>query len=147
MGRLVRAVVNVTVAAVIVLAVVVGVVFLTGGGDPTPIAQGFGLDRVPAFEGRPAAPQPLDVPPVAQHPFLARNGWNSMHGDGLASDTHPESGPLGIDPEVISTARGLLGGECASVTFDRQGRIVTVCTTALRMRLLLLDPRTLREFG
>src|SRR5688572_26375839 len=148
MGRLVRAVVNVTVAAVIVLAVVVGAVLFAGSGsDPTPIAQGFGLARVPAFEGRPAVAQPLDLPPVAQHPFLARNGWNSMHGDGPASDTHPESGPLGIDPEVISTARGLLGGECASVTFDRQGRIVTVCTTALRMRLLLLDPRTLREFG
>ena len=55
--------------------------------------------------------QPLDVSSVAQHPFMARNGWNSMHGDGHASDTHPESGPLGIDPEVISTARGLLGGD------------------------------------
>lgn len=118
-----------------------------GGGDPTPIAQGFGASRVPAFTGRPAVAQPLEAAPVAQHPFMARNGWNSMHGDGAASDTHPESGPLGRDPEVISTARGLLGGECASVTFDRQGRIVTVCTTALRMLLLVLDPRTLRELA
>jgi hypothetical protein len=48
---------------------------------------------------------------------------------------------------VVSTARGLLGGECASVTFDRQGRILTVCASAARMELLLLDPRTLRELA
>lgn len=148
MARLLRTIVNATVVAVVILAVVAGVVFFAGSGsDPTPIAQGFGLGRVPAFEGRPAVAQPLDVTPVAQHPFMARNGWNSMHSDGPASDTHPESGPLGIDPEVISTARGLLGGECASVTFDRAGRIVTVCTTALRMLLLVLDPTTLRELA
>jgi hypothetical protein len=118
-----------------------------GGGDPTPIAQGFGAGRVPTFTGRPAVAQPIAAAPVAQHPYMARNGWNSMHGDGPASDTHLESGPLGRDPEVISTARGLLGGECASVTFDHAGRIVTVCTTALRMQLLVLDPKTLRELA
>jgi hypothetical protein len=98
MARMLRTIVNVTVVAVIVLGVVAGVVFFAGSGsDPTPIAQGFGLGRVPAFEGRPAVAQPIDVTPVAQHPFMARNGWNSMHGDGAASDTHPESGPLGDD--------------------------------------------------
>lgn len=117
------------------------------GGEATPIAQGFGLGRVPAYTGRPAVASPVDSPPVAQHPFMARNGWNSMHGDGPASDTHPESGPLGRDPEIVSTARGLFGGECASVTFDRAGRIVTVCTTALSMQLLVLDPRTFRELA
>ena len=55
---------------------------------------------------------------ILQHPFMARNGWNSMHGDGPASDTHPESGPLGRNPQVTSTARGLLGGEC-----DRIGAV------------------------
>lgn len=118
-----------------------------GDGDPTPIAQGLGLRLVPAFTGRPALPQPVTGPPLPQHPFMARNGWNGMHGDAAASDTHPESGPLGRDPEVVSTARGLLGGECASVAFDRAGRIVTVCTTAFRMQLLLLDPRTLAELA
>ncbi len=118
-----------------------------GDGEPTPIAQGFGLGSVPAFTGRPATAQPIAGPPVAQHPFMAMNGRNSMHSDGPASDTHRESGPLGKHSTVTSTARGLLGGECASVTFDGQGRIVTVCTTALRMQLLLLDPRTLRELA
>ncbi len=117
------------------------------GGDPPPITQGFGANLVPAFTGRAATARPIAAAAVAQHPFMARNGWNSMHGDGAASDTHVESGPLARGPEVISAARGLLGGECASVTFDRAGRIVTVCTTALRMQLLVLDPRTLRELA
>lgn len=141
------------VVAGVVLAFVAGLALelaYTAGlfsADPTPIAQGWGARLVPAFTGRVAEPHPVEAAPVAQHPFMTRNGWNSMHSDGPASDTHPESGPLGRDPEVISTARGLLGGECASVTFDRAGRIVTVCTTALRMQLLLLDPKTLRELA
>ncbi|MCC6848663.1 MAG: hypothetical protein IT294_09190 [Deltaproteobacteria bacterium] len=118
-----------------------------GGDAPTPIAQGFGGRFVPVFTGRPAVARPVEVAPVAQHPFMARNGWSNMHGDGAASDTHPESGPLGRDPEIVSTARGLFGGECASVTFDRAGRIVTVCTSAFRMQLLVLDPATLRALA
>ena len=134
--------------AVVLAGVVASLVALgCAREDPTPIAQGFGAGRVPAFSGRPAVAQPIPGPAVSQHPFMARNGWNSMHGDGPASDTHPESGPLGRDPEVRSTARGLLGGECASVTFDRRGRIVTVCTTALRMQLLVLDATTFRELA
>jgi len=102
---------------------------------------------MPRFVGRPAVAQPLAGAPVPQHPFMAPNGMNNMHADAFCTDTHAASGPLGDAPVVVSTARGLLGGECASVTFDRQGRIVTVCTSARRMQLLLLDPRTLRELA
>jgi hypothetical protein len=141
-----------SVLASVALVASVGLLVAGCGGDPTPITNGFGAGRVPAFVGRPAVAQPLTDTslaggPVPQHPFLARSGWSNMHSDGHASDTHVESGPLGRSPQVISTARGLLGGECASVTFDRQGRIVTVCTSAFRMQLLLLDPRTLRELA
>jgi hypothetical protein len=141
---------GVVVAAIVGVIVGASVTRLAGGMTAStviPIAQGVGAGRVPAYEGHPATAHPIDAPPVAQHPFMARNGWNGMHADGPASDTHPEAGPLGIDPVVTSTARGLLGGECASVTFDRAGRIVTVCTTALRMQLLLLDPRTFHELA
>ena len=121
--------------------------FGCAGGDPTPIRQGSGYGLVPPFSGRAAAPRPLVGGSVPRHPFMAASGANNMHGDSYASDTHAASGPLGHDPVVVSTARGLLGGECASVMFDRQGRIVTVCASALRMQLLLLDPRTLRELA
>src|SRR2546422_451956 len=121
--------------------------FGCAGSDPTPIRQGSGYGLVPPFIGRAAAPRPLVGGSVPRHPFMAASGANNMHGDSSASDTHAASGPLGHDPVVVSTARGLLGGECASVTFDRQGRIVTVCASAARMELLLLDPRTLRELA
>src|SRR3989454_1242686 len=112
------------------------------GDDPTPIRQGSGYRLVPRFSGRAAVPRPLVGAPVPQHPFMAAGGSNNMHGDSYVTDTHAASGPLGKEPVVVSTARGLLGGECASVTFDRQGRILTVCASAARMELLLLDPRS-----
>lgn len=102
---------------------------------------------MPRFVGRRAVARPLVGPAIPQHPFMAPNGMNNMHADASCTDTHAVSGPLGADPVVLTTARGLLGGECASVTFDRQGRIVTVCASARRMQLLLLDPRTLRELA
>ena len=117
------------------------------GEDPTPIGQGWGHRLVPPFVGHPAVPRPLVGPPVPQHPFMAATGANNMHGDSYVSDTHAASGPLGKNPVVASTARGWLGGECAAVTFDRRGRIVTVCASAARMQLLLLEPRTLRELA
>ena len=42
--------------------------------------------------------------------------------------------------ERLST---FFAADCASVTFDRAGRIVTICVGLDRPRLLLLDPRTL----
>jgi len=117
------------------------------GGDPTPIRQGTGYHLVPPFIGRPAVARPLGGARIPQHPFMAATAANNMHGDSFVSDTHTASGPLGRDPVVVSSARGLLGGECASVTFDRRGRILTVCASAVRMELLLLDPRTLRELA
>jgi hypothetical protein len=117
------------------------------GRDPVPIGQGWGASRVPRFVGRPAVPQPLPVSPVPQHPFMAANGSNNMHADSYVTDTHRTRGPLGERPEVRSTARGLLGGECASVTFDRRGRLVTVCMSKRAAELLLLDPRTLAELA
>lgn len=143
-----RRVIGMVVGAAGVVFVGIGLFGSGGSSDaPRPIAQGFGAAHVPAFTGRSAVAQPVSGPAVPQHPFMARNGRNSMHADGPASDTHPESGPLGRNPEVVSTARGLLGGECASVAFDREGRIVTVCTSAFRMQLLVLDPHTFRELA
>lgn len=40
-----------------------------------------------------------------------------------------------------------LGGECATVTFDKDGRIVTVCGTFTGFLVKLLDPRTLETLA
>ncbi|MEU2232616.1 hypothetical protein [Streptomyces vietnamensis] len=109
--------------------------------EEIPLAPGFRL--VDHYEGAPATAQPVPGKGPAQHPYLAPNGRSGMHADGAGSATYPWSGPLGRDPEVTSEKIAALGGECATVTFDADGRLVTVCGTFSGFLLKLLDPRTL----
>jgi hypothetical protein len=143
-GRILLAAVALAALAVLGLALVFRP---WSAPPPREIPDGWGRALVPAFVGRAAAPEPIDEPPPPQHPFMAANGASSMHVDAYASDAHAAPGPLGVRPEVRSIARGRVGGECATVTFDRRGRIVTVCMTVAAPRLLLLDPATLAELA
>ncbi|MFJ3904830.1 hypothetical protein [Streptomyces sp. NPDC090025] len=110
-------------------------------GDEIPLAPGHRL--VDSYIGGPATavPVPGEAPP--QHPYLAPNGRSGMHADAAGSGTHPFPGPLGKAPAVDSEKIAPLGGECATVTFDSGGRLVTVCGTFSGFLLKLLDPRTL----
>ncbi|GGS88763.1 hypothetical protein GCM10010222_32840 [Streptomyces tanashiensis] len=121
---------------------------LLAGGAPVaqaaeemPLAPGHRL--VDHYEGAPATARPVPGKGPAQHPYLAPNGRSGMHAHGAGSGTHPFSGPLGRDPEVLSAKIAAVGGECATVTFDAAGRLVTVCGTFSGFLLKLLDPRTL----
>jgi hypothetical protein len=106
-------------------------------GDPIP-------PRTPEYVGSPAVPQPVTAPAPPQHPFLAPDPGNNIHNDAYMTDTYPGPGPLGINPAVTST---LQLAECASLTFDRRGRLVTVCVGALRPTLKLFDPTTLKQIA
>ncbi|MEU2235849.1 hypothetical protein ABZ585_33340, partial [Streptomyces vietnamensis] len=105
------------------------------------LAPGFRL--VDHYEGAPRRRAAGPGKGPVQHPHLAPNGRSGMHADGAGSATHPWSGPLGRAPEVTSEKIAALGGECATVTFDAAGRLVTVCGTFSGFLLKLLDPRTL----
>jgi hypothetical protein len=92
------------------------------------------------FEGSAATPNPvggMTQPP--RNPFLAPNGRSNIHDDAYMTDTYTVSGPLGDGPEPSA----LFTRECGSITFDSQGRIVTVCVGLDRPVLALLDPHTL----
>ena len=105
----------------------------------TPIPEG--PTDAPRFIGRAAAPQPVQVPPLApQHPFMARNPWSNIHNDPYMSDAYPGPGPLGAGMTRSSTFKAR---ECASVTFDSRGRIVTICVGLDKPVLTLMDPATL----
>ena len=79
--------------------------------------------------------------PAPAHPFLAPSGTSNLHGDTYMSDTYAWAGPASPDLDVVQAT---LGGECASLTFDAEGRILTVCIAIAGDRhLLLLDPTTL----
>ncbi|MEV5981061.1 hypothetical protein [Streptomyces sp. NPDC052114] len=109
--------------------------------DEIPKAPGHRL--VDGYQGAPAHARPLPGTPPPQHPYLAANGRSGMHADAAGSGTYPWSGPLGKQPAVDSEKMAALGGECATVTFDRAGRIVTVCGTFTGFLVKLLDPKTL----
>jgi hypothetical protein len=95
---------------------------------------------VPAFQGHAATAQPLPPQSVPQNPFLAPNGRSNIHDDTYMTDAYARSGPLGQGTTVSSTYQNQ---ECASVTFDTRGRIVTVCVGLHGPSLEVLDPTTL----
>ena len=98
-----------------------------------PIPPGPYDGSVPSFEGAAAEPRPVDSRPLPQNPHLAANGSSSMHDDAYASDAHAGGGPLGRDLQVSSATYGV--EECATMAFDRHGRIVALCGGAEGSRL------------
>jgi hypothetical protein len=70
---------------------------------------------------------------------MAPNPRNNIHDDPYMTDTYRGRGPLADGPEIST----LFARECASVTFDSAGRIVTICVGLDRPVLALLDPHTL----
>jgi hypothetical protein len=108
-------------------------------GDPLAL-----LNPVAPFEGQTAVPDPVGgatEPP--QNPFMAPNGRNNIHDDAYMTDTYRYPGPLGDGPETSS----LFARECASITFDSQGRLVTICVGLDRPVLAMLEPHTLRTLA
>jgi hypothetical protein len=129
--------------------VAVTVAFLLGapGAMADPVQQAPPKGPIPEFVGAPATPQPIsfaDAPTPPRHPFMAPNDRSNIHDDAYQTDTVNGQGPLGRDMDVVSHSAF---GDCASVTFDRQGRIETVCVGVQRPTLKLLDPRTLDELA
>jgi hypothetical protein len=117
----------------------------TPGTPVVPIPQNpLEASVPPAFEGTAASPNPVDGGPAPpRNPFMAPNPRNNIHDDPYMSDTYRLSGPLGDAGETSS----LFTRECGSITFDSQGRIVTVCVGLDRPVLALLHPRTLQTLA
>jgi hypothetical protein len=115
---------------------------LAGGANAVaaPIPEGPEAGSVPSFIGSPAQPSPVAAPPVREHPFMAANGRSNLHNDAYQTDTYTWSGPLGTNMERLST---FMGSECASITFDQQGRLVVICVGLDGPRLVMFDPQTI----
>jgi len=71
---------------------------------------------------------------------MAPNGRSSIHADAYMSDTNAWAAPLGREPETSSTFQV---GECATVTFDSQGRIVTLCVRPVGRFMAMIEPDSL----
>ena len=109
-----------------------------------PIPEGDRTEGLVEYEGAPATPNPIAAPLPPRHPHMAPNEKSSLHVDAFQTDTNPTTGPLGRDMQVVST---FYSADCASVTFDSRGRIVTVCVGLSGPTLKLLDPNTLAEIA
>ena len=106
-----------------------------------PIPQDPEAGSVEPFLGSPRPAHPLRGARFApRHPYMAANGRSNLHDDAYQSDAGVAPGPLGRSPQVTST---LFTQECASLTFDSRGRLLTVCVGLGTVDLRLLDPRTL----
>ena len=127
--------------AALVLAVFVVVV----PDGRLPIPQGPGRLVSPAYVGRPAIVHPIAGMEVPQHPHLAANGRSSGHNDAWASGAYEGAGPRGERPEVDTAWFGL--ERCATLAFDRDGRIVTLCGERSRPRLKVLDPESMHTLA
>jgi len=108
--------------------------------QPTPIPQDPSPGDVDRYVGAPASPRRIAAREPPRHPFMAPNGRSNLHNDAFQTDTNWIAGPLGRDMEVRSNAQF---ADCASVTFDSRGRIVTICVGIEGPRLVMMDARTL----
>jgi hypothetical protein len=115
------------------------------GVPATPIPQNpSDVEAVPAFVGAAAKARKVRAPAVPQHPFMAPNGRSNLHDDAYQTNTYTWSGPLGNSMETLSTFQS---ADCASVTIDSAGRLVTICVGLEGPRLVMFDPRTLEELA
>ncbi len=110
-----------------------------GGQIRKPLQSKF----CPEYYGSPAVSKPLEEVKVPQHPYLALEGTNGMHGNSYNTGTYDYSGPLGINPEVKSRSMNVFGGLVATLTFDSKGRIMCISGNVVGFRLLLIDADSL----
>jgi hypothetical protein len=111
---------------------------LLPGVDPGPIPQPNG-GNLPVFTGEVVEADPFEFPATPEHPFMAPNGKSNIHVDAYQTDTNTIKGPLG----ETTTDSSFFLHECASITFDSQGRLVSICVGLERPILALLDRDTL----
>ena len=99
--------------------------------------------QVPADMGAPSESRPLAVMDHAQHPFLAESQRSSMHGGAHNWDINTYPGPRGHKTTARHRKFSNVIGVAPNISFDSQGRLITVSIKLNSIELHLLDPETL----
>src|SRR5204862_7471601 len=130
--------------------IIVGALTLLGAGAARaagpviPIPQ-TGTPPSQTFVGAAATPHPIrGIPATPHNPFMAPNGESEIHDDGWQTDVSTWGGPLGSKPQTISS---YIQHDCGSITFDSQGRVVSICVGASGPQLYMFDPHTLETLA
>jgi hypothetical protein len=80
-----------------------------------------------------------------QNPFLAPNPFSNIHNDTWMSNTYSIAGPRAGATNAYGSYNPSV---CGSLTFDRSGRIVSVCPSLVASpQARIIDPRTLEVLG
>jgi hypothetical protein len=99
------------------------------------------LDRY-ASRGTGTTPTSKNLPKnqSPQNPSMADNPFNSIHNDAWATDAYNLRAPgPGGQVDTLFT-----GGDCATITFDSRGRLITLCSTLTRVVGYVVDPETFK---
>jgi hypothetical protein len=111
---------------------------------PLPIPS-VAIPPPPQYIGAPATPNPIGgIPSTPQNPFMAPNGDSEIHNDGWQTDVNLWGGPLGRAPQTLSSEAIR---DCGSITFDHQGRVLSICVGASGPELYMFDPNTLEPLA
>ena len=107
-----------------------------------PIAD-TGTPSLPAHTGSAFTATKIKDPTIApQNPFMAKNPNSNIHNDTWMTDAYQRSGPLGNN--LVTNSGSNTPSLCGSITFDKQGRIVSVCPSAsVPPQARIIDPVTL----
>ena len=103
--------------------------------------------QVPALIGEASEPAPLPIIDHQQHPFLAESQRSSMHGGAHNWDINTYPGPLGKNTRAKHRKFSNIIGVAPNISFDSQGRLITVSIKLNRIELHLLDPETLETIA
>ncbi len=114
--------------------------FLSPGGA---IRQPLAANKCPDFIGTAATAKPMAETGIPQHPYLAAEGTNGMHGNSYNTGAYDYMGPLGNNPVIKSRSMNVFGGLVATLMFDSKGRIMCISGNVVGFRLLLIDAETL----
>jgi len=97
---------------------------------------------LPEATGSAATPQPMPATIAPRNPFMAPNPDSGIHNDPWMTDAYQRRGPLGRNLQTSSGAYA--PSICASLAFDKAGRIVSVCPSTLAAPVArVIDPKTL----
>ena len=131
-----------SLAAVMAAVAVAALAALVLAGPAGAAIPSFPPPSGPAFTGSVAVSHPVYMPAPPANPFMAADGLSNIHDDPYMSNTYEGPGPLGRQISVNSL---FLSSDCASVAFDHQGRIVSVCVSPSGPTLRMIDPKSMQS--
>jgi hypothetical protein len=117
---------------------------ICGAAQASPIPS-VAVPPPPSYLGHPAVAHPVrGTGRIPHNPFMAANGRSEIHDDGWQTDVNTWRGPLGRNPQTLSS---YIQRDCGSITFDRLGRVLSICIGASGPQLYMFDPNTLETLA